>query len=437
MSTSSSNVIAIALPRPESRVGWKPIYAGIIGNVLEWYDFAVYGYFASAIGKNFFPAEDASASLIAAFGVFAAGFLMRPLGGLVFGYIGDRYGRNRALIISVAAMAIPTFLIGVLPGHAYLGVTAPVLLVALRMIQGLSVGGEYTTSVVYLAESASPERRGLVASWSPFGATLGILLGSAVGSAISALLTQDDVNSWGWRLPFLGGLLVGLAGFVIRRHLPEPQAAKRAAMPDHSVSIPKLFRAEWRTIARLAGLNAFLAVGFYLSFVFSVTYLEEFVGIAAVKAFDINTISMIVLLLIIPIGGHLSDRVGRKPVLLASAAGGLLLSGPLLWLMHESNPVSILAGQIGFAILVGLFGGVVPVTMAEALPPRVRCSALSFAYNLCVGLLGGTAPLVATYMINRTHNDLSPAIYLMVTAAISLGTVLTLRETARGHLRSV
>ena len=432
MSTSMSESVAI-VPHPPQVVR-RAVAAGIIGNVLEWYDFAVYGYFAPSIGRHFFPNEDPAASLIATFGVFAAGFLMRPLGGLVFGYIGDRFGRNRALILSVAAMAVPTFLIGVLPGYAYLGVTAAVLLVALRMIQGLSVGGEYTTSVVYLTETAAPDRRGLVASWSPFGATAGILLGSAVGSAITGLMPREAVDSWGWRVPFLGGLLVGIAGFVIRRHLPEPPASPKKNQPAQSMW--KSFRIEWRTILRLAGLNAFLAVGFYLAFVFSVTYMEEFVGIPAVQAFNINTISMVVLLFMIPFAGHLSDRVGRKPVLLAGAGGGLLFSWPLLWLMHQPDSASILMGQIGFSILVGLFGGVVPVTMAEALPARVRCSALSFAYNLCVGILGGTAPLVATYMIHRSHNDLSPAVYLMATAAISLATVLTLRETFKARLRT-
>src|SRR5690242_1534364 len=197
------------------------IAAGTVGNVMEWYDFSAYGYFAATIGRRFFPSADATTSLIAAFGVFAAGFLMRPLGGVVFGHIGDRVGRKAALTISVLAMAVPTFLIGVLPDYATLGPAAAVLLVVLRMIQGLSVGGEYTTSIVFLVEGAGQKHRGFAGSWSGFGAVGGILLGSAGGALVTVTLSPAEVASWGWRLPFFAGLFVGLAGLYVRRHIPE------------------------------------------------------------------------------------------------------------------------------------------------------------------------------------------------------------------------
>jgi MHS family proline/betaine transporter-like MFS transporter len=421
---------------PTSPAGRRAIMAGVAGNVLEWYDFAVYGFFAPSIGRHFFPSEDPAASLIAAFGVFAAGFLMRPLGGLVFGHLGDRIGRNSALLLSVLAMAFPTFLIGVLPGHARLGILAPVLLVFLRMVQGLSVGGEYTTSAVYLTETAPEGRRGLAASWSPFGATAGILLGSAVGSLTAGLLPASAVDAWGWRLPFLGGLAVGLAGLAARRHLPEPSAIRTPTSSGPAPLAWHAFRAEWRAMAQLASLNVFLAVGFYFAFVFAVSYLEDFVHVPAVKAFDTNTASMGILLLTIPLAGALSDRVGRKPLLLAGAGGGLALAWPLLWLMHQPAATPILAGQMGFAVLIGVFGGVIPATMAEAVPTRVRCTAVSVSYNLCMAALGGTAPMVATYLIHRSHDDLAPAYYLMGAAVVSLGAVLSLRETASSPLRS-
>ncbi len=431
--SSSDAVVSDLRIAPAGSKATRAVLAGLVGNVLEWYDFAVYGYFAAAIGRHFFPAEDPATSLIAAFGVFAAGFLMRPLGGLVFGSIGDKVGRNRALLLSVLTMAVPTFLIGLLPGYQQLGTAAPVLLVILRLLQGLAVGGEYTTSVVFLVESATPHRRGFVGSWSPFGATAGVVLGSAVGALISLVLPQHLIEAWGWRLPFLAGLGVGLAGWGVRRHLPEPATAAPSGPAESPIRAA--FRDEWRSILHLAALSAFLAVGFYFAFVYVVTWLEEVLKIREAEAFDINTASMLVLLLTIPCGGTLSDRLGRRPVLLFASVAGLFLSWPLLWLMHHTHPTAILAGQVGFALLVGLFGGALPATLAEALPTRVRCTAVSLSYNLCLGLLGGTTPALATYMIHRSHDDLAPAYYLMAAAAVSALAVLRLPETSRAPLR--
>jgi MFS family permease len=205
----------------------RMIAAGLIGNVLEWYDFAIYGYFATAIGRHFFPHEDAVAQLLSAFGVFALGYLMRPVGGVVIGHIGDRFGRRAALTFSVAAMAIPTFLIGLLPGYATLGLLAPIALTFLRMVQGLSVGGEYTSSMVFLVEHAPDGRRGLMGALASVGATGGILLGSAVGAGFAASMSDATLEAWGWRIPFLLGLVVGIAGYFLRRHVLDTVPTER------------------------------------------------------------------------------------------------------------------------------------------------------------------------------------------------------------------
>lgn len=417
------------LETPASRK--RAILAGIAGNVMEWYDFAVYGYFAPTIGRHFFPTHDASSSLIASFGAFAAGFLMRPLGGLVFGHIGDKVGRKTALTVSVLAMAIPTFLIGVLPDHERLGAAAAVLLVALRMVQGLSVGGEYTTSVVFLVEGADQRRRGLAGSWSVFGSVAGILLGSAVGALTTTILSPEALHAWGWRVPFVAGLAVGLAGLYIRAHIPD------AAAPAEDVNSPVMeaFRTEWRAMLRIIGLNAFNAVGFYLIFVYVVTYLKEVVGLPDDTALDINTANMGFLLLLLPAAGALSDHVGRKPLLVCSAAGALVFAWPLFWLMHHPNAGLAMLGQFGFALLLGLFLGALPTTLVEALPARVRCSALSVGYNLCLGVIGGTTPMATAFLLARSHDDLSPAYFVMAAAAISLAVAATLRETAHEPLR--
>src|SRR5262245_20459142 len=199
----------------------RGILAGVVGNMLEWYDFALFGFFATQIGYHFFPADNPTASLLATFGTFAAGFLMRPVGGALFGWIGDRFGRKQALIGSVLAMAFPSFLIGVLPDARHIGIAAPILLVLLRMLQGVAVGGEYMASAVFLVEGAQPGRRGWMGSWGPFGASAGTLLGSAAGAIVNVALPPAAVLAWGWRIPFILGIVVAFGGLAIRRHYVE------------------------------------------------------------------------------------------------------------------------------------------------------------------------------------------------------------------------
>jgi MFS transporter, MHS family, proline/betaine transporter len=414
--------------RAEPSQSRRAIVAGAIGNIMEWYDFAVYGFFAAILGRQFFPAEDPLSSLLAAFGVFAAGYLMRPFGSIVFGHIGDRVGRKAALTLSVAAMAIPTFLIGILPTHAQIGATASALLVVLRLIQGLSVGGECATSTIFLVEQASIGRRGFLGSWAMFGAIAGILLGSAVGALVLALFGAAAAEAWAWRLPFLFGVVLGIAGLYLRRTL----AVDTIAPADRPTRLPvvEAFSTEWRTIIRVFGLNIVQAVGFYLCFVYVTTYLRQVDFISTSKALDINSLSMLVLLLMMPVAGLLADRVGRKPVLLVAVTGILVLSYPLFWLMHHPATAMIMLGQLGFSIILGLYLGTLPAVVVEIFPRRVRCSAMSISYNAAIGLFGGTAPMVAVYLIERSHNDLSPAFYLMAMAAVSLAAVLSIKETA-------
>jgi MFS transporter, MHS family, proline/betaine transporter len=289
----------------------RVIAAGMIGNVLEWYDFAVYGYFATAIGHQFFPQQDGVAQLLSAFGVFALGYLMRPLGGALIGHIGDHFGRRAALTFSVTAMAIPTFLIGLLPGYATLGLLAPVALTLLRMMQGLSVGGEYTSSMVFMVEHAPDGRRGLMGALTSCGAGGGTLLGSAVGAGFAASMSEAALESWGWRIPFLLGLVVGIAGYFLRRHVLETMPAERRKRAP----IVETLHDHWRTVLGFSGLSMFNAVAFYVGFVYLVSWLQLADGIAPARALEINSLSMTAILPITIATGLLSDRFGRKPFL--------------------------------------------------------------------------------------------------------------------------
>jgi MFS family permease len=243
--------------------------AGVVGNILEWYDFALFGFFAREIGAHFFPADNPTASLLAAFGTFAAGFLMRPVGGALFGWVGDRFGRKQALIWSVLAMAFPSFFIGLLPGTKAIGLAAPVLLLLFRLMQGLAVGGEYMASAVFLVEGSQPGCRGWMGSWGPLGASAGTLLGSMAGALVNGVLPPEAVMQYGWRLPFLAGLAVGLGGLAIRTHYVERVPHQAPAKSP----LREAFRDHWRTMVHLVALIAGISVGFYTIFVYSVTWL--------------------------------------------------------------------------------------------------------------------------------------------------------------------
>lgn len=408
----------------------RGVIAGVVGNMLEWYDFALFGFFAQQIGAHFFPAGNPTASLLAAFGTFAAGFLMRPIGGALFGWVGDRFGRKQALIWSVLAMAFPSFFIGVLPGTETLGIAAPILLLVCRLLQGIAVGGEYGASAVFLVEGAEPGRRGWLGSWAPVGAFAGTLLGSAAGAIVNATMSPEAVLAWGWRVPFILGLGVGLGGLAIRRYYVERvphQAPARSPLGE-------AFRSYWRTILHLVALVAALAVGFYTTFVYSATWLAQVAQVPARTALGINTLAMGLSLVASLAAGRLSDRVGRRPVLLAWAGAQALLAYPLMALMARGETGGIVAGQVGLALLVAAGSGALPATMAELAPWRVRCTVVAVAHNLAMALLGGTTPLVGASLVARTGDALAPAVYLAAAGGVSFVAALLLPRTAPHRL---
>lgn len=410
---------------PHTSIAPRMIAAGALGNLLEWYDFAAYGFLASVFAQNFFPSSNPFVGLISAFGIFAASFLMRPLGAVIFGHMGDRYGRQRALYVSAGMMTISTVAIGLLPTYAHIGALAPVLLLVLRLLQGVSIGGEYTTAAIFLGENTHPRRRGFVTSFAGMGATGGTLLGSAVGALTASLLTSEQLVEWGWRLPFLAGVILGGFTLFLRGSMDEGHAPAAA---HGEAPLVEAFRLEWRNILRSVALNAMLGAGFYLVFVYLTTYMHQVDGLPERQALQINTLSMVVLLVCVFIFSTLTDVVGRKVVVVSGLVGLLLFSWPLFLLLSSGDAFQAQLGQMGFAVLIAAYAGPMPIVLVEMFDHRTRCSALSVSYNLSMGIAGGTAPMVAVYLVNRTHDDMAPAIYLMVLAAISLIAAITMKD---------
>jgi MFS transporter, MHS family, proline/betaine transporter len=401
----------------------QTVLAGAIGNVLEWYDFGLFGYFATVIAAEFFPGQDRTAALLETFGVFATGFLMRPLGGLLFGLIGDRLGRKRALELSVLLMAVSTTLLGLLPGYATLGLAAPVLLTILRMIQGLSVGGEYIGSIAFLAEHAPPNRRGFYGSWSGFTVVLGTLLGSGVAELASLALTDSQLHAWGWRLAFISGLAIGVVGFWLRLGVDEsPDFAELRHKGQLAVNpIADALRGDRRAIITTVGLTSLSSVGFYLPFVWLPTWLSQSIShpLPKQQALASSTIALLALLVLIPPLALLSDRVGRRPMYLAASAGYVLLSYPLLVMMSAGTFAAAIAGGLVFAFVNSLFGCCMGATMVELFPTQRRYTGVAIGYNIGQAVLSGTAPLVAIALVRMTNSDVAPAFYLIACGVVA------------------
>jgi MHS family proline/betaine transporter-like MFS transporter len=415
----------------------KALIAGCAANVLEWYDFALYGYFASVLAQLFFPAEDQLSSLVLTFEVFAAGYLMRPLGAAFFGNLGDKVGRKKVLIISVILMAASTVLIGVLPTYTRIGIWAPILLTLLRLVEGFSVGGEFTGTVSFIVEHSHPSRRGFTGSFGTFSLIGGILLGSAMGALITSTLSAEEVINWGWRVPFILGIVVGGIGIYLRFGMEETPVFKSMEDKGGVVRTP-IFEAlsnYRREILIAMGATWTGAATFYIVFVYMPTYLSSEGNITFPTALKINTVTMIILMMVSPFMGALSDRVGRKPVLTAGCVGIGLLAYPLFLLLSAGNVLYALGAETIFAVGLAMLFAPLGTTLVELFPTKVRLSAMSLGYNLGFSIFGGTAPLVATYLIKETGSIVAPSIYLVLSALVSLFVFLKMRETHKDPLK--
>ncbi|EMP55757.1 major facilitator transporter [Marinobacter santoriniensis NKSG1] len=413
------------------------ILAGFIGNVVEWYDFAVYGYMAGILAALFFPGEDSVASLIATYGVFAAGFIMRPLGSGVFGWLGDTIGRSRTMLISVTMMVLPTFLLGCLPTYHQAGLLAPVLLVIIRMVQGLSVGGEFSSSVTYLVETAPDKRRGMAGSWANTGSIFGMLLGAAMAALVTSWMDSGSVHDWGWRLPFLFGGVIGLISIMLRRHLPRSEHFQRHH--DERCNTSPLLEAfttnRRETLLAVIFASAY-GVLFYLPIVYLPEWLHSETGMPLHLALQINTLATAILLVLIPVSGWLGDHLIRRTHFIAGAMLCLAITGwPLyLWLVSDSILAAVVV-QLLLITFIAVPLGSAPAMFVELFPARDRLSGYSVAYNLGLGVIGGTTPMISTWLIDVTGVSTAPALYLVVMAVIAFVALLFIPDRSREVLR--
>jgi MFS transporter, MHS family, proline/betaine transporter len=423
---------------PDASTLRRVIAGASIGNAVEWFDFAIYGFLATYIAANFFPAGNDTAALLNTFAIFAAAFFMRPLGGLVFGPLGDRIGRQRVLAIVILLMSAATLAIGLLPTYASVGVAAPVLLLLLRCLQGFSAGGEYGGGAVYLAEYASDKHRGRTVTFMVWSGLLGFLLGSVTVTVLQAVLPTTAMDSYGWRIPFLLAAPLGLVGLYIRLRLDDTPDFKELSATDNIAKSPlrEAVTTSWRSILQVIGVMIIFNIGYYVVFTFLPAYFIKTLHFSKGDAFlSVTLATLLALLLTLPLAA-LSDRIGRRPLLIAGALGFAVLGYPLFVLLNSGSLVAAILAHCALAVIEAIFISSAISAGVELFATRVRYSGFGIGYNVCVAIFGGTTPYVVTWLTAHTGNVLAPAFYIVVAAVISLLTVLTLRETAGRPLAS-
>ena len=408
----------------------RQIAAAVIGNALEWYDFVVFGFLTVIIAKLFFPADNEYAALLKTTATFGVGFFMRPLGGLLLGMYADRHGRKAALQIIMGMMTVAIAMIAFAPTYAAIGIAAPMLIVLARLLQGFATGGEFAIATSFLVESAPAHRRGFFGSFQQVGLALAALGGALAGMFVTTGLTPEQVEAWGWRVPFLFGLLIGPVGLWIRRHLQETEVfeAARANRPPEASTL-SLLRGQLRAVLVTFGLVIGATISYYVLLVYMPTFAKTQLHISLGDAFTAQVIALSVLTLVIPLVGHLSDLVGRRPPMLV---GNVLLFSSLYplfqWLQAEPTFATLAVVQATLCGMLGIIYGSISTAVTEQFPPGVRSTGLALAYNFAVMLFGGFAQFFVTWLIEATGQSIAAAYYVMFGAVVGLAATLAVRE---------
>lgn len=409
----------------------RSVVAGSIGVFVHWFDWAVYAYLAGTIATVFFPEENKTAGLLSAFAVFAISFFFRPLGAIIFGRLGDRLGRKKTLSIVIFAMAIATLVLGLLPGYANIGVFAPILLTATRIVQGLAAGGEFGSAAAFLGEFSPPKKRGLGVSWLEFGSLLGFLLASFVVFLLNQMLSAQQIVDGGWRIPFLITVPLGFIGLYIRRKIEDTPDFKKLQQLETVSHAPvkEVFTRNFKQFLQTCGMEIFMNVTFYVVLVWLLTYQETYLHFAAGNAALLSTLTSALGLVVVPFAGIASDRFGRKPVLFVAAIAMIVLSVPLFYLMGLGDAWAVFTATLGLAFILAIILGTHAVTVVEIFPTRTRQTGLSIAYAVTAALFAGTSPYLLTWLMEASANLLVPGFFLIVVGVIGLVTVVSLPET--------
>ncbi len=392
-----------------------------IGNFMEWFDFAIYGYFVAVIGAQFFPTGNPTTETLSSFAVFAVGFLARPLGALILGPLGDRYGRKTVLVITVLGMGVTTALIGLTPSYAAIGLAAPVVIVILRCVQGMMVGGEWSTAATYLGESAPSDKRGLHASLVTTTAGLAFLVGTVVAALINALLSAEDVSSWGWRIPFIASLVMAVVAIYIRQKLEDtPVYEELVRQREENELQPVPLKVKAKAFVLTLAFSALFGVSLYYFITYANNHLSGVVGMPRVEALLASGIALAVYVIVNPFLGALSDRIGRRPIVLTAGLGLTVLSIPIFLALNTGIFAWALLALIVLGLLVSMTAVINVVLLVEVFPASIRSAGSAVGYNVAFALLAGPGPLVAAGLIAATGNNVTPAFYLAGVSLVAL-----------------
>jgi MFS transporter, MHS family, proline/betaine transporter len=411
----------------------RQVIAAVIGNAFEWYDFVVFGFLVSIISRLFFPGENEYASLLKATATFGVGFFMRPVGAIVLGVYADAKGRKAALQLIIALMTISMAMIALAPPFAAIGIAAPLIIVLARLLQGFATGGEFASATSFLVEIAPPNQRGLYGSLQMFGQSLAALGGAVAGALVTRGLTPEQIDDWGWRLPFLFGLLIGPVGMWMRRHLSESEEFLSARQKASTASLRTLFRTHALSVLVTFGLVISGTITYYVVLVYMPTFAVTQLKMPLNDAFVAQVVGLLVLTAVIPLCGWLSDHIGRKPLIIAALLGYFFTLYPLYhWIYSEPSLVRLAIMQAILCTLIGMLFGPISTALAEQFPAGVRSTGLAVAYNFAVMLFGGFAQFIVIWLIKETGSPLAPAFYVMFGAVIGVIAALGLRDPLQG-----